>query len=75
MSAICGVIGNLARRPAAEAELKAMLDALAFRAPDGAATWHASHATPMYVVGATPCARAAASAAVAACAGGVAACD
>lgn len=40
MSAICGVIGNYARRPAAEAELAAMLDALAFRAPDAAATWH-----------------------------------
>src|SRR5258706_8569651 len=41
MSAICGMIGNYARRPSAEAELSAMLDALAFRAPDGAATWHA----------------------------------
>src|SRR5689334_13897971 len=40
MSAICGVIGNYARRPAAEAELAAMLDALSFRAPDAAATWH-----------------------------------
>src|SRR5689334_11042485 len=40
MSAICGVIGNYARRPAAEAELTAMLDALSFRAPDAAATWH-----------------------------------
>jgi asparagine synthase (glutamine-hydrolysing) len=39
MSAICGVIGNYARRPAAEAELAAMLDALSFRAPDAAATW------------------------------------
>src|SRR5215467_1700855 len=39
MSAICGVIGNHARRPSAEAELTAMLDALAIRAPDGAATW------------------------------------
>ena len=41
MSAICGMIGTYARRPGAEAELAAMLDALAFRAPDGAATWHA----------------------------------
>jgi asparagine synthase (glutamine-hydrolysing) len=41
MSAICGMIGNFARRPAAEAELSAMLDALAPRAPDSAATWHA----------------------------------
>src|SRR5512140_2246861 len=41
MSAICGMIGNYARRPSAEAELSAMLDALAFRAPDGATTWHA----------------------------------
>lgn len=40
MSAICGVIGNYARRPAAEAELAAMLDALSVRAPDAAATWH-----------------------------------
>src|SRR5512147_2806705 len=40
MSAICGMIGNYARRPAAEAELAAMLDALAVRAPDAAATWH-----------------------------------
>src|SRR6266545_3456703 len=39
MSAICGMIGNYARRPAAEAELSSMLEALAFRAPDGAATW------------------------------------
>jgi asparagine synthase (glutamine-hydrolysing) len=39
MSAICGVIGNYARRPAADAELAAMLDALAHRAPDGASTW------------------------------------
>jgi asparagine synthase (glutamine-hydrolysing) len=39
MSAICGVIGGYARRPAAEAELAAMLDALAFRAPDDATTW------------------------------------
>jgi len=35
------MIGNIARRPGAEAELSAMLDALAIRAPDGAATWHA----------------------------------
>lgn len=35
------MIGNYARRPTAEAELSAMLDALAFRAPDGATTWHA----------------------------------
>src|SRR3954470_16787521 len=41
MSAICGMIGNYARRPSAEAELSAMLDALAFRAPDGASTWRA----------------------------------
>ncbi len=41
MSAICGMIGNYARRPTAEAELATMLDALAFRAPDGAATWRA----------------------------------
>src|SRR4051794_3777812 len=41
MSAICGMIGNYARRPGAEAELAAMLDALAVRGPDGASTWHA----------------------------------
>lgn len=41
MSAICGMIGNYARRPSAEADLAAMLDALAFRAPDGASTWSA----------------------------------
>jgi asparagine synthase (glutamine-hydrolysing) len=35
------MIGNYARRPNAEAELAAMQDALAFRAPDGAATWTA----------------------------------
>lgn len=40
MSAICGVIGNYARRPDAQAELTAMLDALAFRAPDDTAVWH-----------------------------------
>lgn len=40
MSAICGIIGNHARRPAAEIELNAMLEALAFRAPDDATTWH-----------------------------------
>lgn len=40
MSAICGIIGNYARRPAAEAELSAMLDALTVRAPDAATTWH-----------------------------------
>src|SRR3990172_5860246 len=39
MSAICGVIGNLARRPTAESELAAMVAALEFRAPDDAATW------------------------------------
>lgn len=39
MSAICGVIGSYARRPAAEAELGAMLAALAPRAPDGVSTW------------------------------------
>ena len=33
--------GNYARRPSAEAELGAMLDALAVRAPDGATTWNA----------------------------------
>jgi asparagine synthase (glutamine-hydrolysing) len=40
MSAICGIIGNYARRPGAERELDAMLEALAFRAPDAAASWH-----------------------------------
>ncbi len=40
MSAICGVIGSYARRPNAEGELGAMLDALEVRAPDGASTWH-----------------------------------
>lgn len=35
------MIGNHARRPTAEAELSAMLDALAPRAPDGATTWRA----------------------------------
>lgn len=35
------MIGNYARRPAAEAELAAMLDALAVRAPDGATMWSA----------------------------------
>jgi asparagine synthase (glutamine-hydrolysing) len=35
------MIGNYARRTTAEAELAAMLDALAVRAPDGATTWHA----------------------------------
>jgi asparagine synthase (glutamine-hydrolysing) len=35
------MIGNYARRPGAEADLAAMLDALAFRAPDGATTWNA----------------------------------
>jgi asparagine synthase (glutamine-hydrolysing) len=39
MSAICGMIGSYARRPGAEQDLSAMLEALAFRAPDGAATW------------------------------------
>src|SRR6185436_1374518 len=39
MSAICGMIGNYARRPSAEAELAAMLDAMALRAPDGVTTW------------------------------------
>jgi len=33
--------GNYARRPSAEADLGAMLDALAVRAPDGATTWSA----------------------------------
>src|ERR1043166_7043437 len=41
MSAICGMIGNYARRPTAEAELSAMLDVLAPRAPEAAATWRA----------------------------------
>jgi asparagine synthase (glutamine-hydrolysing) len=35
------MIGNYARRPTAEAELSAMLDVLAPRAPDAAATWRA----------------------------------
>jgi asparagine synthase (glutamine-hydrolysing) len=35
------MIGNYARRPSAEAELSAMMDALAIRAPDGATTWRA----------------------------------
>jgi len=35
------MIGKYARRPAAEAELSAMLDALAPRAPDAATTWTA----------------------------------
>lgn len=39
MSAICGIIGNYARRPGAEAELKAMLDAFSVRGPDGTSTW------------------------------------
>jgi asparagine synthase (glutamine-hydrolysing) len=39
MSAISGVIGEYARRPNAEGELAAMLDVLAVRGPDGAATW------------------------------------
>lgn len=39
MSAICGVIGEYARRPDAEGELAAMLEALSVRAPDGGATW------------------------------------
>lgn len=39
MSAICGVIGNYARRPNAAAELAGMLDALAVRGPDSASTW------------------------------------
>ncbi|HWO21448.1 MAG TPA: asparagine synthase-related protein [Kofleriaceae bacterium] len=39
MSAICGVMGSYARRPAAEAELAAMLEALAPRAPDDTATY------------------------------------
>lgn len=39
MSAICGMIGNYARRERAEAELAAMMEALAFRGPDGQATW------------------------------------
>lgn len=36
------MIGNYARRASAEAELSAMLDALAPRAPDGATTWAAA---------------------------------
>lgn len=39
MSAICGMIGSLARRPTAAADLAAMLDALAVRAPDEATSW------------------------------------
>jgi asparagine synthase (glutamine-hydrolysing) len=39
MSAICGMIGEYARRPSAEADLSAMLQALALRAPDDATTW------------------------------------
>jgi asparagine synthase (glutamine-hydrolysing) len=39
MSAICGVIGDLARRPDAAAAVSRMMDALAPRAPDGGATW------------------------------------
>jgi asparagine synthase (glutamine-hydrolysing) len=39
MSAICGIIGKHARRPAAEAELAAMLETLVPRAPDDVATW------------------------------------
>ena len=39
MSAICGIIGNYPRRSSADADLAAMLEALAFRAPDGTATW------------------------------------
>jgi len=35
------MIGSYARRPSAEADLAAMLDALAVRAPDSAATWQA----------------------------------
>jgi asparagine synthase (glutamine-hydrolysing) len=41
MSAICGMIGNYARRATADTELAAMLDALKVRAPDGATTWTA----------------------------------
>lgn len=40
MSAICGMLGTYAARPSAEADLAAMLDALAVRAPDEATTWH-----------------------------------
>jgi len=39
MSAICGMTGTFARRPSAQLELAGMLEALAFRAPDGASTW------------------------------------
>jgi asparagine synthase (glutamine-hydrolysing) len=39
MSAICGMIGNYARRPSADGDLSAMLEALEHRAPDGSATW------------------------------------
>jgi asparagine synthase (glutamine-hydrolysing) len=35
------MIGSYARRPSAESDLAAMLDALTFRAPDGAAKWNA----------------------------------
>ena len=41
MSAICGTIGRYAERETAAEELAGMLEALAFRAPDGAATWSA----------------------------------
>src|SRR5215470_4655598 len=40
MSAICGIIGKYARRLAAPAELDAMLEAMAFRAPDGKSTYN-----------------------------------
>src|SRR5262249_19719593 len=40
MSAICGLLGTYAERPSAEADLAAMLEALAARAPDEATTWH-----------------------------------
>lgn len=39
MSAVCGMIGNYARRSTAEADIQAMQAALAFRAPDDASTW------------------------------------
>src|SRR6185369_11270224 len=45
MSAICGMTGNYARRPSAESDLGAMLEAMAVRAPDGATTWTAPDGT------------------------------
>ena len=39
MSAICGITGNYARWSNADSHLSAMLEGLAFRAPDEMATW------------------------------------